>query len=74
MLHSATARNIKFSLFSMIGHNTGLETSSMTLCGHIMIATDIFVCVLIYLGVNSDLQGQKLVKDRPKIANFAPKS
>ena len=35
-----------------------------------MTKTDIFVCVLIYLGVNSDLQGQTLVKDKPKIANL----
>ena len=34
---------------------------------------NISVCNLIYLGVNGNLQGQKLVKGKPKIANFAPK-
>ena len=31
---------------------------------------DISVCILTYLGVNGDLQGQKLVRE----ADFAPKS
>ena len=33
--------------------------------------TDIPVCVLTCVGVYGDLQGQKLVKNNPKIANFA---
>ena len=46
----------------------------MTVYGHYMMEIDMPVCVLPYLGVYGSLQGQKLIKNEPKIADFAPKS
>ena len=37
-----------------------------------MMKTDMPVCVLTCFGVYGDVQGQKLVKNKPKIADFAP--
>ena len=44
----------------------------MTLNGHMM-ETDEPVCVLICLGVQFGQQDQKLVKNKQKISDFAPK-
>ena len=74
MKRSATARNIKFfTIFNDRTQYRSWNISNDSLWLH-MIKTDISVCVLIYSGVNKDLQGQKLVKVKPKVANFAPKS
>ena len=37
-----------------------------------MMETDVQVCVLICLDVKSGQQGQKLVKNKQKIADFVP--
>ena len=59
-----------------------IQSGAFILCRHIpndylwsyMMETDMPVCVLTCFGVYGDVQGQKLVKNKPKIAAFAPKS
>ena len=46
----------------------------MTIHGHYMMETDMPVCDVTCFGVHGSLQGQKFVKNEPKIADVAPKS
>ena len=50
------------------------KTSSITIYGHIVIKTDMPACVLTCFRVYGGLQDQRFVKNKPKIADFAPKS
>lgn len=62
----ATAQNVNvFSLFSIIGHCEGPETSPMTF--YILVIETVYMLPLPCLEFNGDLQEQNLVKDKPKM-------